>query len=110
MDECYALLFESAFDLAEAEPEWAIECLADKSASELPIQPLTHLARHAGCSNISHVQLTSVFTQLYAPRREADQKWQNEIYVAFCGQLWFRAADRQKDRRETDREGLVEGL
>ena len=32
-DECYALLFESTFDLAEAEPEWALEYLAAKSAS-----------------------------------------------------------------------------
>src|SRR2546423_5882732 len=30
MDECYALLFESAFDLAEREPEWALQCLQDK--------------------------------------------------------------------------------
>src|SRR4029453_2679251 len=32
-DECYPLLFESTFDLAEAEPEWALECLAEKSGS-----------------------------------------------------------------------------
>ena len=31
MDECYALLFEAAFDLAEAEPDWALECLDQKS-------------------------------------------------------------------------------
>jgi len=92
MDECYALLFESAFDLAEAEPEWALECLADRPDAELPIEPLTQLARHAGCGDISHVQLTSAFTQLYAPRREVDQKWQNDIYAVFCGELWFREA------------------
>jgi hypothetical protein len=92
MDECYALIFESAFDLAQAEHNWGLECLADKSASELPIEPLTHLARHAGCGNISHLQLTSAFTQLYAPRREADQKWQNEVCVVFARELWFWAA------------------
>jgi hypothetical protein len=91
MDECYALLFESAFDLAEAEPNFGLECLADKSAS-LPIEPLTHLARHAGCGNITHIQLSNAFTQLYAPRREADQKWQNEVCVVFAGELWFWAA------------------
>src|SRR6266568_2083429 len=32
LDQCYALLFESAFDLAEAQPDWAIECLAKESA------------------------------------------------------------------------------
>jgi hypothetical protein len=29
MDECYALLFESAFSLAQSEPAWAVDCLAD---------------------------------------------------------------------------------
>ena len=32
MDECCALLFESAFDLAEAEPDWALERLTDNRA------------------------------------------------------------------------------
>lgn len=27
MDEVFALVFEATFDLAEAEPEWAVECL-----------------------------------------------------------------------------------
>src|SRR5438045_2505930 len=31
MDQCYALLFESAFDFAEAEPNFAFELLAEKS-------------------------------------------------------------------------------
>src|SRR5690242_1710014 len=36
MDECYALLFEAAFDLAEAEPDWAVECLEQKSRGQWP--------------------------------------------------------------------------
>jgi hypothetical protein len=92
MDQCYALLFESAFELAEADPNWALECLASESIPELPMEPLTHLAWHAGCSNITHLQLSRAFTQLYAPRREADPKWQNDVYVAFCGELWFCVA------------------
>src|SRR6266404_6210964 len=31
MDECYGLLFESVFDLAEAQPECALECLEIKA-------------------------------------------------------------------------------
>jgi len=45
LDQCYALLFESAFDLAEAEPVWAIQCMADKSAPPahiIPLDPLVH--------------------------------------------------------------------
>ena len=33
MDECYALLFESVFDLAEAEPEWAAQIFAETEQS-----------------------------------------------------------------------------
>src|SRR5437868_5937125 len=33
MDECYALLFESALDLAQAEPDWAAEIFAETDSS-----------------------------------------------------------------------------
>ncbi len=38
MDECYALLFESAFDLAQEEPEWVAELLSEKPKSEWPMR------------------------------------------------------------------------
>src|SRR5438477_1903137 len=30
LDECYALLFESTFSLAQSEPDWASDCLASQ--------------------------------------------------------------------------------
>jgi hypothetical protein len=92
MDECYALLFESAFDLAEAEPDWALEALAEKSPAELPFRALTKLASHAGRGNIGHVDLVRAFTEIYAQLRETDQNWHNEVYIPFGGEVWFWAA------------------
>src|SRR6266480_3045435 len=66
MDECYALLFESAFDLAEAQPNWAIEVLAQKSTSELPIRALDKLASHTAGDSITHSGLVRAFTTIYA--------------------------------------------
>jgi len=88
-DECYALLFESAFDLAEAEPEWAAECVAEKSASGWSV-PLGHLAHQIVGPEISHSRIVAALTSLYAPLRERDpQKWSNEMTVAFLGDVWF---------------------
>jgi hypothetical protein len=92
MDECYALLFESAFDLAEAEHAWAVEVLAEKSASELPTVPLTQLATQTVGGSAHHTRLVSAVTRLYAEWRETDRNWQNEVYVAFGGEVWFWAA------------------
>jgi hypothetical protein len=92
LDECYALLFESAFDLAEAEPEWALECLAEKQAFGWGIVALTELARHIRGNEVSHLALATSFTILYAPWREREQKWNNELCVAFLGDQWFWAA------------------
>jgi hypothetical protein len=92
LDECYALLFESAFDLAEAEPEWALACLAEKSSSEWPTVPLMELARQVTSDEISHAAVATSFTILYAPWREREEKWSNELTVAFLGDIWFWAA------------------
>src|SRR5947199_9811434 len=70
MDECYALLFESTFDLAEAEPNWALELLADKPATELPTGALSKLATHTPQGSIAHADLVHAFAEIYAPRRE----------------------------------------
>lgn len=98
MDECYALLFESAFDLAEAQPEWAIECLADKFAprpSSIPLEPLARQLNVHGCGNdneISHWALATAFCFLFAPFRERESKWSSESEVALSSDSWFWAA------------------
>jgi hypothetical protein len=92
MDECYALLFESAFDLAEAEPAWAVEVLAEKSASELPTEALTQLATQTVGGSVQHTALVCAFTRLYAQWRETDRNWHNEVYISFAGEVWFWAA------------------
>ena len=94
LDECYAVLFESAFDLAESEPEWALNCLAEQSVSERPFTPLGELARqvtHYG-NEITHINIATSFTVLYAPWREREEKWSTELTVAFLGDIWFWAA------------------
>jgi len=91
-DECYALLFESAFDLAEAEPEWALECLAEKSASVWSV-PLGQLAHQIAGPAIDHSSIAAALTSLYAPLRERDpQKWSNELIIAFLGDVLFWTA------------------
>ena len=92
MDDCFALLFESAFDLTEAEPDWAIELLAEKSTPDLPIGPLTQLANYTIGSSLSHADLVRAFTHIYAPWRETDENWRNETYVALGGEVWFWAS------------------
>jgi hypothetical protein len=91
VDECYALLFESAFDLAEAEPDW-VECLTDNPDSEAAIGALTQLAHYTERATISHVQLTDAFTRIYAARREIDERLHNQFYIPFEGLFWFWAA------------------
>src|ERR1700680_1765349 len=98
MDECYALLFESAFDLGEAEPDWALECLADKSAPGPHSIPLESLARQLNVqgrgngNEISHWALATAFCFLFAPFRERESKWSSESEVALSGDSWFWAA------------------
>jgi hypothetical protein len=92
MDECYALLFESAFDLAETESNWALAVLTEKPESELPFGALNKLATHTARGNISHAALIRAFTEIYAALREADQRYHNEFYIPFGGEVWFWAA------------------
>jgi hypothetical protein len=92
MDECYALLFESAFSLAQSEPDWAIDCLATQPPANVHVNALRHFARQVKAATIAHSDLVSAFTHLYAPRREQDSTWQNPVNVAIAGELWFWAA------------------
>ena len=92
MDECYALLFESAFGLAQLEPDWAIECFSKQSCDENHLDALQHLASQVRGATITHTDLVSAFTSLYAPRREQTNKWQDPSNVALAGELWFWAA------------------
>jgi len=92
MDECYALLFESTFSLAQSEPAWASDCLATQPPEDVHVNALQHLAHQVKPATITHFDLVSGFTHLYAPRREQDATWQNPVNVALAGELWFWAA------------------
>jgi hypothetical protein len=92
VDECYALLFESAFDLAEVESTWVLGVLAEKSAAELPTGALNALAGHSAYGMITHAELVRAFTCIHAPLRETDQNWYNEVCIPFRGESWFWSA------------------
>jgi len=92
MDECYALLFESTFSLAQSEPAWAVDCLATQSPTDVHVDALRNLAHQVKAATIAHSDLVDAFTHLYAPRREQDATWQNPVNVALAGELWFWAA------------------
>ncbi len=90
IDECYALLFESAFELAESDPEWATECLDDKGRTQWPISALAKLAdRVSGL--VAHHSLLDAMASFYAPLREQERRWRNQPTVAFLGDVWFWA-------------------
>jgi hypothetical protein len=92
MDECYALLFESAFSLAQSERVWALDCLTTQPPEDVYVNALRHLAHQVKAATIAHFDLVSAFTHLYAPRREQSVEWQNPVNVALAGELWFWAA------------------
>lgn len=92
MDECYALLFEAAFDLAEAEPDWAVECLDQKTQGKWPWEILARLAHHTLGREMSHTSLVDGFAAIYAPWRERDDDWKDERCVVASGSGWFWAA------------------
>lgn len=94
MDECYALLFESTFELGQSEPEWATNALAAQSGADVHVDALSHFASQVRGANLSHTDVAAAFTQLYAPRREQGDKWNNPVNVALAGELWFWAAVR----------------
>ena len=91
MDECYALLFESAFDLAQAEPDWAAEIFAETDSSNHHFNSLKQL-NHQLCRPLTHESLVDAFKRCYAPLREEESRWQNPVYVALIGDVWFWAA------------------
>ena len=92
MDECYALLFEAVFDLAEAESEWALECLEQEKKIEWPWESLKRLARsNLGC-RVGHASLVDGFASFYAPAREREPQWNNDGCVVGLGRGWFLAA------------------
>lgn len=92
MDECYALLFEAAFDLAEAEPDWALECLDQKSRGQWPWKILGQLAHYTVGRQMSHASLIDGFAAIYAPLRERDDDWKDVRCVVASGSTWFWAA------------------
>ena len=91
MDECYALLFESVFDLAEADPGWAARIFAETEKSNHKFTALKQL-NHQLCHPISHQSLVDAFRRCYAPLREQDRCYDNGVYVALLGEFWFWAA------------------
>jgi hypothetical protein len=92
MDECYALLFESTFSLAQSECVWAIDCLATQPPADEHVNALRPFAHQVKAETIAHFDLVSAFTHLYAPRREQSAEWQNPVSVVLAGELWFWAA------------------
>jgi hypothetical protein len=92
VDECYALLFESAFDLAQAEPEWAATTLAGTDSSNHQFNALLQLNHQLCRPPLTHGSLVDAYRRVYAPLREQDVRWQNPAYAATAGELWFWAA------------------
>jgi hypothetical protein len=91
MDECYALLFESVFDLAEAESEWAAQIFAGTEESNHKFTALKQL-NHQLCYPLCHQALVDGFRRCYAPLREQDRSYDNGVYIALYGEFWFWAA------------------
>ncbi len=91
MDECFALLFESVFDRAEAEPDWAAQIYAETEQSNHKFTALKQL-KHQLCHPISHQALVNAFWRCYAPLREQERCYENGAYNALLGQFWFWAA------------------
>ena len=90
MDECYALLFEAAFDLAREEPEWAAETLSEKRRGEWPFRAVNDLWVRTPKA-ITHEDIVDAVASIYAPRREQERKWRDELEVVTSGELWFWA-------------------
>ena len=92
MDECYALMFEAAFDLADAEPEWASECLEQEGNLDWPSEGLRKLARSTIGRKMAHASLVDGFAAIYAPAREREPQWNEDEYTVGMGRGWFQAA------------------
>ena len=92
MDECYALLFQSVFDLAEAEPEWAAQIFAETEESNHKFTALKQL-NHQLSYPISHEGLVDAFPEMYAPLREQDRSYDNGVYVALYWRVLVLGSD-----------------
>jgi hypothetical protein len=53
---------------------------------------LRHFAHQVKAATITHSDLVSAFTHLYAPIREQTAEWQKPVNVALATELWFWAA------------------
>ena len=91
-DECYALLFESVFDLAQSRPEWAAEKLTNLQSQEIAWRALRQLAHETVGRDLSHAGLMASFSAIHAVLREQDDCWNDDYFVTNCGDVWFYAA------------------
>jgi hypothetical protein len=91
MDESFALVFEATFDLAEAEPEWALECVDQILQDKAIWQILKLLARYTTDRTIGHASLVAALAAMYAPWRESDDGWKDECRVVASGSHCFWA-------------------
>lgn len=66
MDECYALLFESTFSLAQSEPAWAVECLATQPPEDVHVNALRHLAHQVKAAMIAHSEDAIGYSEFYS--------------------------------------------
>jgi len=90
MDECFTLVFQSAFDLAEAESEWAAEVLYDKTPAQWSLRAANDLWARTP-AELTHDNLRYAITTIYAPLREDDPKWHDEDAVTSLSEVWFWA-------------------
>lgn len=91
-DELYALLFESAFTLALAKPDWAEECLESLESEETSRSALKHLAHHASRHPRDHEGMVLNFRCIGAVNREGNDRWDDPKIVVRFGVIWFGAA------------------
>ena len=91
-DECYALLFESVFDLAISRPEWAAEIISNLQSPDRAWGALRQLAHHAVGHDFSHAGLIGCFSAIHAVLREQDASWDDDYFVIHFGEAWFWGA------------------
>ena len=90
-DELFALLFESAFELATQDPSWAGDALPVSNRAAIA-KALTYLADRVHSSEISHEALVRAFQAINAPSRENLAAWNTPSHVIETSELWFWAA------------------
>ncbi len=62
-------MFEATFDLAEAEPDWALECLENVLQDKATWQILKLLARHTADRTVGHGSLVDALAAMYSAWR-----------------------------------------